>query len=137
MRDPAWYAPVVSSGRRYTDGGTCSPTSVNLLAGAGLDEVWVLAPMVSFAYDRPRSALARLERRYRRVVTRRVLSEAGLVREFGTQVTLLGPGPEDLHAMGANLMNPRRRTDVLRTALRTSPEALRHPARYGSAVSAG
>ena len=40
-------------------------------------------------------------------------------------MTLLGPGPEDLTAMGANLMNPRRRTSVLVTSLRTSPGALR------------
>ena len=134
---PGWYAPIVISGHRYVDGGTSSPTSLDLLAGAGLDEVWVLAPMMSFAYDRPSTLLGRMERRYRRVVTRRVISEAGLVRESGTRVTLLGPGPEDLHAMGANLMNPRRRASVLRTALRTSAEALRRPAGQGSVAAGG
>ena len=122
---PGWYAPVVIDGRRYVDGGTSSPTSLDLLAGQGLDEVYVLAPMASFAYDRPRSPVARAERRWRRVVTRRLLADAVGLRESGAEVTLLGPGPEDLTAMGANLMNPRRRTAVLVTSLRTSPGALR------------
>jgi len=131
---PGWYAPVVIGGRRYVDGGTSSPTSLDLLAGLGLDEVYVLAPMVSFAYDRPRSPVARAERRWRRALTRRVLAEAATLRGSGTDVTLLGPGPEDLTAMGANLMNSRHRTAVLATSLRTSPEALR---RAGSADGPG
>jgi NTE family protein len=106
------------------DGGTLSPTSLDLLVGAGLDEVYVLAPMVSFAYDRPRTAMARAERRWRRLVTRRVLADAEALRASGTAVTLLGPGPEDLQAIGANLMDPRRRPAVLATALRTSAQAL-------------
>lgn len=122
---PGWYAPSVIGGRRYVDGGATSPTSLDLLAGSGLGEVHVLAPMASFAYDRPRSPVARAERRLRRTVTRRVLAEATEVRESGTVVTLLGPGPEDLQAMGANLMDPRRRPVVLATSLRTSADALR------------
>jgi NTE family protein len=122
---PGWYAPVVIDGRPYVDGGTLSPTSLDLLDGAGLDEVYVLAPMASFAYDRPRAAMARAERRWRRLVSRRVLADADLLRASGTAVTLLGPGPEDLQAIGANLMDPRRRQAVLATALRTSTEALR------------
>ncbi len=122
---PGWYAPVVIDGRPYVDGGTLSPTSLDLLAGAGLDEVYVLAPMASFAYDRPRAAMARAERRWRRLVTRRVLADAEVLRASGTAVTMLGPGPEDLQAIGANLMDPRRRQAVLATALRTSAEALR------------
>ena len=122
---PGWYAPVVIDGRPYVDGGTLSPTSLDLLGGAGLDEVYVLAPMASFAYDRPRAAMARAERRWRRLVTRRVLADAEVLRASGPAVTLLGPGPEDLQAIGANLMDPRRRQAVLATALRTSAEALR------------
>ena len=133
---PGWYAPVLIDGRRYVDGGTCSPTSLDLLAGLGLDEVYVLAPMASFAYDRPRSPVARAERRWRRAVTRRVLAEATRVRASGTEVTLLGPGPEDLRAMGANLMNSRRRAAVLQTSLRTSPEALRRADRRAGPVRA-
>jgi NTE family protein len=134
---PGWYAPVAISGRRYVDGGTLSPTSLDLLAGEGLDEVWVLAPMVSFAVDRPRSPAARLERRFRRSATRRVLREARQLQDAGTAVTILGPGPEDLQAMGANLMDPARRVDVLTTSLRTSSAALRRAAGSMTATAGG
>ena len=121
---PGWYAPVTIDGRRYVDGGTLSPTSLDLVAGRGLDEVVVLAPMVSFDFDEPTSVVGRLERRFRRAMTKRVLHEAGKVRRQGTAVTILGPGREDLEAIGVNLMDPRRRVRVLDTSLRTSAEAL-------------
>ena len=121
---PGWYAPVSIGGRRYVDGGTLSPTSLDLLAGRGLDEVIVLAPMVSFDFDEPPSLVGRVERRFRRAMTKRVLHEAGKVRRQGTAVTILGPGREDLEAIGVNLMDPRRRVKVLETSLRTSAEAL-------------
>ena len=47
-----------------------------------------------------------------------------MLRARGTEVTLLTPGPEDLAAMGVNLMDPRRRAPVLDTSLRTSAAAL-------------
>ena len=122
---PGWYAPVRIGGRRYVDGGACSPTSLDLVAGLGLDEVVVLSPMTSLDYDRPTSVAARLERRFRRLVTRRVVAEAKKVAATGTRVTLLGPGAEDLAAIGANLMDPARRVQVLETSLRTSAAALR------------
>ncbi|HYN75997.1 MAG TPA: patatin-like phospholipase family protein [Candidatus Limnocylindria bacterium] len=122
---PGWYAPVTIGGRRYVDGGTCSATSVDLLADSELDEVFVLAPMASFDYDRPSGVAARVERGFRRTVTRRMLSEAAKVRRTGGSVTMLGPGRVDLEAIGANLMDPSRRVAVLETAVRTSAEALR------------
>jgi NTE family protein len=121
---PGWYQPLVIGGRRYIDGGTLSPTSVDLLADAGLDEVYVLAPMISFDYDEPATVVGRMERRFRRAMTRRVLHEAGKVRRRGASVTLLGPGREDLEAIGVNLMDHRRRTTVLDVSLRTTAAAL-------------
>lgn len=124
---PGWYAPVTIGAGRYVDGGTCSTTSVDLLAREALDEVYVLAPMASFVSDRPRQVAARLERRVRRRVTRRMLTEAHKVSRGGASVTLLAPGPEDLAEIGANLMDPARRLAVLETSLRTSSLALRDP----------
>ncbi|HVX42719.1 MAG TPA: patatin-like phospholipase family protein [Mycobacteriales bacterium] len=121
---PGWYAPVSIGESRYVDGGTCSPASLNLLAGRGFDEVIVLAPMVSFAYDSPRSPIARAERRWRRGLTRRLLREAAAVRASGTRVVMFAPGAEDLAALGANLMDPGRRRTVLETALRTTAAAM-------------
>jgi len=122
---PGWYESVAVDGHRYVDGGTCSPTSLDLLAGQELDEVYVLAPMISVEYDQPTSVAARLERTFRRRLTRRVWHEAGKVRATGTQVVVLGPGRRDLTAIGANLMDPARREPVLATSLATSTEALR------------
>ncbi len=124
---PGWYAPITIGGRRYVDGGTCSTTSVDLLAGEELDEVYVLAPMASFVIDHPRALASRLERRVRRQVTRRMLHETAKVRGSGADITLLTPGPEDLAAIGANLMDPSRRLHVVETSMRTSAAALRDP----------
>ncbi len=128
---PGWYAPVVIAGRRYVDGGAWSATNVDLLAGHGLDEVFVFAPMVSFAVDDPRPWRTRIERGWRVRVTRRCLREVAAVQADGCDVTVLGPGPEDLEAIGANMMAANRRRHVLDTALVTSVRALRDPADLG------
>lgn len=122
---PGWYAPVRIGGRRYVDGGTCSPTSLDLVARLGLDEVYVLSPMTSMEYDRPSGVAGKLERRFRRLSTKRLIGEVKKVAGTGTKVTLLGPGAEDLSVIGANLMDPTRRQEVLETSLRTSAAVLR------------
>ena len=124
---PGWYTPVTIGGRRYVDGGAWSATSADVLAGLGLVEVFVLAPTVSFALDRPASLLERAERHWRVQVTRRCLREVQKLHALGTEVTVLGPGPEDLAKMGSNLMAVQRRRDVLETSLRTSVAALVDP----------
>lgn len=121
---PGWYEPAVIDGRRYVDGGVRSSTSLRSLAQAGLDEVYVLAPMASLVPGRPSRAAERLERRVRRLITRSLLREAAVLRARGTRVTVLTPGPEDLAAMGANVMDPRRRQPVLDISLRTSAATL-------------
>lgn len=128
---PGWYAPMVIDGCRYIDGGTWSPASLDLLADSGLDEIIVLAPMAAFAYDRPKSLVARAERRFRRALTRRLLREASAVRAAGARVRMLAPGPEDLAELGVNLMDPRRRVAVLETALRTTAATFAHPMHSG------
>ena len=122
---PGWYTPARIDGRRYVDGGTCSPTSLDLVASLGLDEVVVVSPMTSLEYDDPTSVAARFERRFRRLITKRLVGEAKKVVAAGTRVTLLNPGPEDLATIGANLMDPRRRAQVFETSVRTSAAALR------------
>lgn len=122
---PGWFSPVTIDGRQYVDGGAVSATSIDVLAHAGMDEVYVVAPMVSFATDHPTSVSARLERRWRVEVTKNARREAALVRAAGAHVRILGPGPEDLAAIGANLMDDARRVHVLETALRTSGPAWR------------
>lgn len=130
---PAWYTPIRIGSRRYVDGGACSPTSLDLVASLHLDEVVVVSPMTSFEYDSPETVAGRLERRLRRRLTKRLLAEARKVEAAGTKVTLLGPGAEDLATIGTNLMDPRRRRQVLETSLRTSLAALRRSTLAASA----
>ena len=120
---PGWFTPVTINGRSYVAGGAVSATSVDVLEHMGLDEVYVIAPMVSFATDHPSTLAARLERRWRGEVTKACVEEIETVRAQGARVFVLGPGPDDLAAMGANLMDASRRRLVLETSLRTSPEA--------------
>ena len=117
---PGWYQPAVIDGRRYIDGGVRSVTSLRSVASGGLDEVFVLAPMASLVADRPVKPLARMERRLRQAMTVRLLRDAEAVRSAGARVTIVTPGPEDLAAIGVNLMDPRRRRAVVETSLRTS-----------------
>jgi NTE family protein len=133
---PGWFTPVEIGGVRYVDGGVWSATNADLLADAGLDEVVVLAPMISLRYDAPDHWLARAERRWRARVTRRAMAEAARVNRAGAAVTMLGPGPEDLQAIGFNLMAPERRAAVLETSQRTSLAALASPLEAGSAPAA-
>jgi NTE family protein len=117
---PGWFRPAMIGGRRYVDGGVRSTASVDLLAGLGLDEVYVLAPMASQVTAPPHTALERAERVIRKRMTAATEREIDLLRTEGVQVTLVTPGPDDLHAMGGNLMDPSRRQSVFETSLRTS-----------------
>ncbi|MEP7035504.1 MAG: patatin-like phospholipase family protein [Dermatophilaceae bacterium] len=125
---PGWYQPMVIGNHRYIDGGAWSSTNLDLLAHEGLDEVFVLAPQVSFDPDAPKQWATRLERQWRNRVTRKVVREIDTVHRHGTEVTVLGPGPADLEAFGGNLMDISRRPAVIETSLRTSALALRDPA---------
>jgi NTE family protein len=125
---PGWFQPAVIDGRRYVDGGVRSPTSLGMLARAGLDEVFVLAPMASVVADRPRMPHEVLERQLRALMTMTLLREVRTLRAAGIAVTVLTPGPEDLAVMGVNLMDPRRRRQVFETSLITSAAALAGPA---------
>jgi NTE family protein len=125
---PGWYQPVRIGGARYIDGGAWSSTNLDLLVGQGLDEVHVLAPQVSFVRDAPSQWRTRVERQWRNRVTLRALRELHKVHADGAEVTMIGPGEEDLEAMGANLMDVTRRPSVIATSLRTSAVALSDPA---------
>jgi NTE family protein len=117
---PGWFRPAIIEGRRYIDGGIRSATSADLLAQCDLDEVYVLAPMASLVIGPARTPLEAAERLFRRLTTVALRRELSVLRSAGTKVTLLTPGPEDLDAMGANLMDPARRRTVFETSMRTS-----------------
>ncbi|HMI24639.1 MAG TPA: patatin-like phospholipase family protein, partial [Streptosporangiaceae bacterium] len=117
---PGWYEPARIGGRRYVDRGVRSATSLGVLAGADVQEVYVLAPMASTEPDHPLQPHLRLERRVRQVFTGALLRQARALGAQGKRVTVVTPGPRDLAAMGANLMDPRRRQAVLEASLLSS-----------------
>lgn len=124
---PAWYQPVRIGESRYVDGGAWSSTNVDLVLDHGLDEIVVIAPQISFDPDVPEQLVTRLERQWRARITARVLREVQRAHAEGIEVTLLGPGREDLEAFGPNMMDVERRPRVIETSLRTSKAAFRDP----------
>ncbi|AXQ30156.1 patatin-like phospholipase family protein [Solimonas sp. K1W22B-7] len=122
---PGWCPPVEWQGRRYLDGGIASPTSADLLLGSGVTEALVLAPMASSEPDRPLSPLAKVERRVRRHMTSILDRELAQLEAAGIRTIRLEPGPEDLAAIGYNMMDHRRRRHVFDVAQRSSERALR------------
>ena len=121
---PGWFAPIQIGGRFYVDGGMYSTTSADLLAGQGLDEVFVLAPMASFATDSPSSLPARLERRWRATIARGLRKEAAQVLHQGAHVYLLCPGVEDLRVMGSNVMDTSRKAQAVEVGRNTARQLL-------------
>jgi NTE family protein len=99
-------------------------TSLDVLAGTDIQDVYVLAPLASTETDHPLQPHLRMERRLRQVLTRAVVRQARALAARGKRVTVLTPGPRDLAAMGINLMDHRRRQAVMELSFRTSAEAL-------------
>ena len=119
---PGWFPPVEVGDRRYVDGGVLSATHADLAAGRQLDEVYVLAPLAAEETDD--TVTPGWQRLIRGAMRRQLLREAAWLREDGTKAVLVAPGRADLEAMGPNMMDPTRRLPVLRTALRTTTQAL-------------
>jgi NTE family protein len=123
---PGVYRPVEIGGRRYVDGGVCSASSLDLLAGRGLDLVICLSPL-SGAPGTPADPRDWPGALSRRANARRLAHESRKLRRLGTQVVAIEPTPDDLRAMGRNLMSAKRRQQVIETAERTVLEQLRRP----------
>jgi NTE family protein len=123
---PGFYRPVKIGRRRYVDGGVCSASSLDLVAGRGLDLVICLSPLSGSpgTPGDPRDWIGALSRAAN---GRRLAHEARKVRRFGTEVVLIAPTPEDLRAMGRNMMSATRRQRVIETAERTVLDQLREP----------
>jgi NTE family protein len=121
---PGFYRPVKIGSRRYVDGGVCSASSLDLVAGRGLDLVICMNPLSSRTVPH---GLDRLSAASRRANGRRLGHEAKKVRRFGTEVVMIQPVEQDLAVMGRNLMSGTRRQEVIDTAERTVAEQLRAP----------
>lgn len=125
---PGFYRPVKIGRRRYVDGGVCSVSNLDLVAGRGLDLVICLNPLTSPSEGStaagPLDWLPAITRRASRARRER---EERKVRRFGTEVAVIEPTAEDQAAMGRNWMSTERRQQVIETAERTVAEQLRRP----------
>jgi NTE family protein len=141
---PGLYRPMRIDGRLYIDGGVWSPSNLDLLAHDDVDVDIVIAinPMSSLQPGLPTTIVERVERRVRSISGRRLGREARKLRDRGVDLLLIQPTEQDLDAMGVNLMDPTRRSDVLETSLSTSTRRMLEPdaqaviARLKGAVSA-
>jgi NTE family protein len=122
---PAFYHPVSIDGRRYVDGGICSPSNLDLLCDAELDLVVCLNPMSSLAQISGGSPGDRVAALLRTFAGRRLGHEARKLRERGTKVLMLQPGADDVKVMGFNMMSGNRRIAVTQTATKSTALALR------------
>ena len=89
---------------------------VGLVLGAGgtLGAAWTIGGLAAVE-----------ERAVRQAFAAQLAGERCKVERAGTPVTVVMPGPADLTAIGLNLMDGRRREQVLRTAQVTVAAALR------------
>lgn len=122
---PAFYHPVSINGRRYVDGGICSPSNLDLLCDEELDLVVCLNPMSSLAQVSGGSPGDRVAAILRTVAGRRLGHEARKLRDAGTKVLMLQPGADDVRVMGFNMMSGKRRATVTATATKSTALALR------------
>lgn len=121
---PGWMPPVEIAGRRFVDGGAASTASADLLAGRGLDEVIVLAPMASRGRI-PGRGPAVLERvMLRNWMSAGLDAEVAAVEASGTRVIRLDATADDLAVMGPNFMDDRRRLATLEHSLRSTRAAV-------------
>jgi NTE family protein len=126
---PGFYRPVKIGRRRYVDGGVCSVSNLDLVAGRGLDVVICLNPLTSAAEGSSGIAglLDMIPAITRRASRGRMEREERKVRRFGTEVVVIEPTAEDHAAMGRNWMSTERRQDVIDTAEETVAKQLRDP----------
>jgi NTE family protein len=92
---PGIYPPVTINGRRYMDGGMRS--TINADMAKGYDKVLV----VVVRGDAPGAMGERMRARRE--------AEFQILRDAGAEVRMIGPNAESLAAMGANLMDFRKR----------------------------
>jgi NTE family protein len=109
---PGVFEPVSIAGREYLDGGVWSPTNLDVAAAGRGEDVVCLNPTGSLRPSRgtPAAAIGPVSRGI-------AGGEALAIRHRGVRVHTVNPDARSLAAMGANLMDWRRREAVLDAAL--------------------
>src|SRR3712207_9032750 len=113
----------------FRSGGAVSVTNADLLAEEGLDEVVVVAPMITPVPGTRRSAAARLGQRLRPQMSQRLRWEVWRLAAAGASGRALTPTAEDLAVMGRDWMDAGHHPPVFPTGMRATraPLALGGP----------
>lgn len=109
---PGVFRPLEAGGRRYVDGGAWSPTNMDAVEVDRGDRVLCLNPTGSLrpSLSRPAGAFGPVSRGI-------AAGEALELRRRGARVRTINPDAASTTAMGANLMDPRRRGDVIEAGI--------------------
>ena len=103
---PGIFAPVRIGDREYVDGGVWSPTNLDAAPAGRGSSVLCLVPTALEGGLAPLRAFSLTA----------VATETLAVRSRGAEVRTIVPDAGSAAVMGANLMDPRRREDVLDAA---------------------
>jgi NTE family protein len=105
---PWIFTPVLIDGREYVDGGVWSNTNLDIAPAARLTQVLCLNPIASLdiAIASPFGVL-------RAITGSTAALETLTLRGRGAKVRMIGPAQEIARVMGPNLMDSRRREQVL------------------------
>ena len=105
---PWIFAPVTIGGREYVDGGVWSNTNLDIAPAMRSTQVLCLNPIASLDI-----ALASPFGMLRAIAGSTAAIETLAVRSRGAKVRMIGPSSEIGRVMGPNLMDARRRDEVL------------------------
>jgi NTE family protein len=105
---PGVFAPVRAGGRSYVDGGAWSPTNMDAAEVSDGDRVLCLNPTGSL-----RRSMGVLAAALGPVSRGVVAGEALALRHRGATVTTVNPDARSAELMGANLMDPAPRSEVI------------------------
>jgi NTE family protein len=105
---PWIFAPVSIDGREYVDGGVWSNTNLDVAPAARLTQVLCLNPIASLDI-----AIASPFGMLRAIAGSTAALETLTLRGRGAKVRMVGPAHEIARVMGPNLMDSRRREQVL------------------------
>jgi NTE family protein len=109
---PGVFRPVVVDGRSYVDGGAWSPTNMDAAQVRRGTHVLCLNPTGSLrpTTGSPLGAMGPVSRSAAAV-------EALALRQRGARVRTIVPDDDCIAAMGASLMDPRPRAEVIRAGV--------------------
>lgn len=108
---PGMFRPRLIDGEAYIDGGVTSSTHADLLIGAGVDRVFISAPM-----SKPSRRLFASNAR------KRVSAEVAALQEAGIETIVVKPSPEAVRAAKGF---PRRRPEAASDIVHHAAEATR------------